>query len=165
MAQDLQANYPGMMGVSRSSLFAMRQFYACFSPQFQVVPQPVRQMLRGHMRRPADQGQVREAGTALRASLCRTWLEPHRAEAADRTTPSRAGRSYLDNPPQSAEALAQFAMPPASALREDPHGDHLMLYSAVDETAAAHLLSIRRPRQLSLDFARLWPGAGMPHSA
>ena len=50
MAQDLQASYPGMKGFSRTSLFAMRQFYAFFSPQFEVVPQPVGQMPRGPMR-------------------------------------------------------------------------------------------------------------------
>jgi len=31
-------------------LFAMRQFYAFFSPQFAVVPQPVGQMPWGHVR-------------------------------------------------------------------------------------------------------------------
>ena len=41
MALDLQASYPGIKGFSRTSLFAMRQFYAFFSPQFEVVPQPV----------------------------------------------------------------------------------------------------------------------------
>ena len=50
MAQDLQASYPGMKGFSRSSLFAMRQFYAFFSPQFEFVPQSVGQMPWGHMR-------------------------------------------------------------------------------------------------------------------
>ena len=50
MAQDLQASHPGMKGFSRSSLFAMRQFYAFFSPQFEVVPQPVGQMPWGHVR-------------------------------------------------------------------------------------------------------------------
>jgi hypothetical protein len=44
MAQDLQATHPGTMGCSRTNLFAMRQFYAFFSPQFEVVPQPVGQM-------------------------------------------------------------------------------------------------------------------------
>jgi DUF1016 N-terminal domain len=43
MAQDLLASYPGMKGFSRTSLFAMRQFYVFFSPQFEVVPQPVGQ--------------------------------------------------------------------------------------------------------------------------
>jgi hypothetical protein len=41
MAMALQATHPGMKGFSRSSLFAMRQCYAFFSPQFEVVPQPV----------------------------------------------------------------------------------------------------------------------------
>lgn len=50
MAQDLQASYPGMKGFSRTSLVAMRQFYAFFSPQFEVVPQPVGQMPWGHVR-------------------------------------------------------------------------------------------------------------------
>lgn len=50
MALDLQATYPGMKGFSRTSLFAMRQFYAFFSPQFEFVPQPVGQIPWGHMR-------------------------------------------------------------------------------------------------------------------
>lgn len=50
MALDLQTSYPGMKGVSRTSLFAMRQFYAFFSPQFEVVPQPVGKMPWGHVR-------------------------------------------------------------------------------------------------------------------
>ena len=80
----------------------------------------------------------------------------------------RIGRRYLDKPPQSAEALAQLAALPAGAagaLREYLHGDYLMLYTAVDVDATVYLLSIRHHRQLSFDFARLWPGAGMPPSA
>ena len=50
MALDLQATYPGMKGFSRTSLFAMRQFYAFFSPQFEFVPQSVGQMPWGHVR-------------------------------------------------------------------------------------------------------------------
>ncbi len=50
MALDLQASYPGIKGFSRTSLFAMRQFYTFFSPQFDVVPQPVGQMPWGHVR-------------------------------------------------------------------------------------------------------------------
>lgn len=72
----------------------------------------------------------------------------------------RIGRRYLDNPPQSAEALAQLAALPAgaaSALREYLHGDYLMLYSAMDANATVYLLSIRHHRQLSFDFAKLWP--------
>lgn len=74
----------------------------------------------------------------------------------------RIGRRYLDNPPQSAEALAQLAALPAgaaSALRAYLHGDYLMLYVAMDASATVYLLSIRHHRQLSFDFARLWPGA------
>ena len=73
----------------------------------------------------------------------------------------RIGRRYLDNAPQSAEALAQLAKLPAgaaSALREYLHGDYLMLYAAVDASSTVYLLSIRHHRQLSFAFARLWPG-------
>ncbi len=73
----------------------------------------------------------------------------------------RIGRRYLDNPPQSAEALAQLATLPAGAadaLREYLHGDYLMLYTASEANATVDLLSIRHHRQLSFDFARLWPG-------
>ena len=72
----------------------------------------------------------------------------------------RIGRRYLDNPPQSAEALAQLATLPAGAagaLREYLHGDYLILYVAMEAEAAVYLLSIRHHRQLSFDFARLWP--------
>ena len=44
----------------------------------------------------------------------------------------RIGRRYLDQPPQSAEALSQLAALPASAadrLREYLHGDYLILYT------------------------------------
>jgi hypothetical protein len=74
----------------------------------------------------------------------------------------RIGRRYLDNPPQSAEALAQLAALPAGAahaLREYLHGDYLMLYTASETDATVYLLSVRHHRQLSFDFARLWPGA------
>ncbi len=74
----------------------------------------------------------------------------------------RIGRRYLDNAPQSAEALAQLATLPngaASALREYLHADYLVLYAAMDANATVYLLSIRHHRQLSFDFARLWPGA------
>ncbi len=77
----------------------------------------------------------------------------------------RIGRRYLDRPPQSAEALAQLASLPAgaaSALREYLHGDYLMLYVAMDTSATVYLLSIRHHRQLSFDFARLWPCAPTP---
>ena len=76
----------------------------------------------------------------------------------------RIGRRYLANPPQSAEALAQLAALPTgapNALREYLHGDYLLLYTLVDASPEAkpcvYLLSIRHHRQLSFDFARLWP--------
>lgn len=71
----------------------------------------------------------------------------------------RIGRRYLDNPPQSVEALSQFAALPADAaraLREYLHGDYLMLYATMDTSATVYLLSIRHHRELSFDFARLW---------
>ena len=74
----------------------------------------------------------------------------------------RIGRRYLDNAPQSAEALAQLAALPAGAansIREYLHGDYLLLYAAMDARATVYLLSIRHHRQLSFDFARLWPTA------
>lgn len=74
----------------------------------------------------------------------------------------RIGRRYLDNPPQSAEAMAQLAALPegaAHALREYLHGDYLILYAAVERKATAYLLSIRHHRQLSFDFSRHWPGS------
>lgn len=73
----------------------------------------------------------------------------------------RIGRHYLDNPPQSAEALAQLATLPtgaAGALREYLHCDYLMLYAVIDAVETVYLLSVRHHRQLSFDFARLWPG-------
>ena len=72
----------------------------------------------------------------------------------------RIGRPYLANPPQSAEALALLTSLPvgaANALREYLHGDYLMLYTVIDETETVYLLSIRHHRQLSFDFAGLWP--------
>lgn len=74
----------------------------------------------------------------------------------------RIGRRYLDNPPQSAEALAQLAALPAGApdaLREYLHGDYLLLYTTSETDATVYLLSIRHHQQLSFDFTRHWPGA------
>jgi plasmid stabilization system protein ParE len=74
----------------------------------------------------------------------------------------RIGRPYLANPPQSAEALSLLASLPlgaANALREYLHGDYLLLSTVIDETATVYLLSIRHHRQLSFDFAGLWPSA------
>lgn len=75
----------------------------------------------------------------------------------------RIGRRYLDNPPQSAEALAQLAALPAGtpgALREYLHGDYLVLYALAESNTTVYLLSIRHHRQISFDFARLWPASG-----
>jgi plasmid stabilization system protein ParE len=72
----------------------------------------------------------------------------------------RMGRRYLVNPPQSAEALALLAAMPAGAphaLREYLHGDYLVLYAAMEAQETVVLLTIRHHRQLSFDFARLWP--------
>ena len=71
------------------------------------------------------------------------------------------GKRYLDQPPQSAEALTQLAqLPPgaADALRVYLHSDYLILYAVDVVKLTAYLLSIRHHRQLSFDFARLWPG-------
>ncbi len=78
----------------------------------------------------------------------------------------RIGRRYLANPPQSAEVLTQLNALPLGApdaLREYLHGDYLLLYTVVDASTVApatvYLLSIRHHRQLSFDFAKLWPGS------
>jgi len=71
-----------------------------------------------------------------------------------------AGRTRPADAPQSAEALTLLTtMPPGTAdsLREYLHGDYLMLYTVVDELATVYLLTIRHHRQLSFDFAGLWP--------
>lgn len=71
----------------------------------------------------------------------------------------RIGRRYLEQPPQSAEALAQLAaLPPGAAdrLREYLHGDYLILYTLATPGHLVHLLSIRHHRELSFQFARLW---------
>ena len=75
----------------------------------------------------------------------------------------RIGRRYLDNAPQSAEALALLASLPAGmpeALREYLHTDYLMLYTVSEADDVVHLLSIRHHRELSFDLVRLWPNAG-----
>ena len=72
----------------------------------------------------------------------------------------KIGRCYLDQPPQSAEALAQLAALPAGAaerLREYLHGDYLMLYAVSARSDRVHVLSIRHHRELSFQFSRLWP--------
>jgi len=70
----------------------------------------------------------------------------------------RIGKRYLDSPPQSVEALDQFARLPGAAadgLRQYLTGDYLILYSLAG--SMVYLLSIRHHRQLSFDFGRLWP--------
>ncbi len=77
----------------------------------------------------------------------------------------RMGRRYLDQPPQSAEALVQLAALPAGApdaLRDYLHGDYLMLYMVREAEATLVLLSIRHHRELSFGFGRLWSGAATP---
>ncbi|UCE31447.1 MAG: type II toxin-antitoxin system RelE/ParE family toxin [Burkholderiales bacterium] len=78
----------------------------------------------------------------------------------------RIGRRYLDQPPQSAEALAQLAALPAGAadrLREYLHADYLILYTVATPGHLVHLLSIRHHRELSFQFSQLWAGpAGSP---
>ena len=63
MAADLQQEHPGIQGFSRTSLFAMRQFYLFFSPRFEFVPQAVGQIPWGHIR--TILGQVKDVGRAL----------------------------------------------------------------------------------------------------
>lgn len=72
----------------------------------------------------------------------------------------RMGRPYLDRPPQAAEAIAQLAQLPAGALddlRVLGSDDYVILYATQESGATVHLLSIRHHRQLSFDFAGLWP--------
>ena len=71
----------------------------------------------------------------------------------------RIGRRYLDQAPQSAEALAQLAALPLGApdaLREYLHSDYLILYTVTGDPETVFLLSIRHHRQLSFDFAKIW---------
>ena len=73
----------------------------------------------------------------------------------------RMGLRYPDQPPQSAEAIAQLGLLPvgaADALRVLGSGDDLILYAEEKKSSTVHLLSIRHHWQLSFDFARLWPG-------
>ncbi len=78
----------------------------------------------------------------------------------------RPKAEYLDQPPQSAEALEQLAALPAGAadrLREYLHGDYLILYTVATPGHWVHLLSIRHHRELSFQFFQLWAGpAGSP---
>ncbi len=65
----------------------------------------------------------------------------------------RMGRPYLEEPPQSTEALAQLARLPAGALdelREYLTGSYLILYTVSGKTV--YLLSIRHHRQNVFEF-------------
>ncbi len=107
------------------------------------------------------EGFLREAGAAFAYDALLGALR-------DTVIPSlrrfpRIGRRYLDQPPQSAEAIAQIGLLPAGAaeaLRVLGSGDYLILYAEENKSATVYLLSIRHHRQLSFDFARLWPGDG-----
>jgi len=55
--------------------------------------------------------------------------------------------------------LAALPAGAPDALREYLHGDYLLLYTAMEADATVVLLSIRHHRELSFDFARLWPRA------
>lgn len=71
----------------------------------------------------------------------------------------RIGRPYLNQVPQSVEALTQLAALPAGApdaLREYLHSDYLILYTVTEVPEVVYLLSIRHHRQLTFDFALLW---------
>jgi len=77
----------------------------------------------------------------------------------------RIGRRYLDQPPQSAEGLAQLAALPAGAaerLREYLHGDYLILYTVARPGHLVQLLSIWHHRELSFQFTRFWAGPTGP---
>ena len=68
-----------------------------------------------------------------------------------------ASRRYLDQPPQSVEALSRLATMPTDAadqLREYLHGDYLLLYTVTTAGDLVQLLSIRHHRELSFKFTR-----------
>lgn len=70
----------------------------------------------------------------------------------------RSGRRYLENPPQSVEALhhlAKLSFRDAGSLYEYAHRELLLLYAALDAYSTICLLSIRHQRQLSLDCGRV----------
>ena len=50
LSRDLSREYAGMKGFSRTNIFAMRQFYAFFSSDYQKVPQAVGLLPWGHIR-------------------------------------------------------------------------------------------------------------------
>jgi len=77
MSTDLQAEHPGIQGFSRSSVFAMRQFYLFFLPRFEIVPQSVGQLPWGHIR--MIMGKTKDIDVALfyaKACLENGWSRP-----------------------------------------------------------------------------------------
>lgn len=69
------------------------------------------------------------------------------------------GKRYLEQPPKSAEALAQLAQLPsgaADALHVYLHSDYLILYAVDAVKSTIYLLSIRHHRQLSFGFGNIW---------
>lgn len=73
------------------------------------------------------------------------------------------GRPFVARPLRSVETTNGVerlmerlkAVDPGGELREYVMADYLLLYARLGSTV--HLLSIRHHRQLSFDFARLWP--------
>lgn len=62
------------------------------------------------------------------------------------------GRSYLDDPPQSVEALNQLQALPQGLLeelREYLFDDYLLLYVVVETSRTVFLLSIRHHKELT----------------
>ena len=80
------------------------------------------------------------------------------------------GRPFLDRPVRSVEAangterlIEQTTMlDPNGELREYVMTDYLLLYARIKGTV--YLLSVRHHRELSFDFARIWPGNDVPPS-
>jgi len=61
------------------------------------------------------------------------------------------GRRYLDDPPQSAEAIRRLALLPSGvpeALRQYIHGDYTLLYLLADDDSTVWLLALRHHRQM-----------------
>lgn len=72
----------------------------------------------------------------------------------------RMGCRYLDHRPQPSEALAAPESLPtgtANGLREYIQGDDLILCTVRDDRRIVFILASKHHRQLSFDFARLWP--------
>lgn len=75
----------------------------------------------------------------------------------------RMGARYRDRSPHSVEAITKLASLPIGEthdLRILMSGNYLILYAVDSHQSTVHLLSIRHHRQLSFDFAGLWPGPG-----